>query len=252
MRTLRAFLSVNCIEFNQNYQLSKEGSHHLSQVLRAKVGNEVEVFDGKGNTFLSKIVQIDNVVTVNILKALEHDRHESPLAIHLLVAVGKGEKMDWIIQKATELGVRAIYPIITKRCEVHLSAERWHKKIERWQEIAFNACEQSQRSIVPQIHEISSLSSRLQDAQIGLKLLLHPGEEGKSFQELLHQTDSLAQHPVNLISLLIGPEGGFDKNEVQSAKEKAYLSIACGPRILRMETAVMASVAILQMMFGDM
>lgn len=244
MRTFRAYLPIDSIDFEERYQLLLSTSHHLVKVLRVKVDDLIEVFDGKGNRFEAQITEIGKQVTLKLLRKLVIST-ESPLKIRLLIAVGKGDKMDWIVQKATELGVTEIQPITTSRCEVRLSEERWQKKIHHWQEIVINACEQSGRDYLPLVNNIANLSKSLQEGDNYLKILLHPNQQAERLQIITSQNQS------NQLILLIGPEGGFDDKEVKLALASGFRLASLGPRILRMETAALASIAILQAVLGD-
>lgn len=248
MRLFRSFLGADSTVLGDIYQLPPQASHHLIRVLRVKTGDKIEVFDGKGGRFEAEVTNIGKQLSVKLLSQ-KPSQTESPLSLCLIIAVGKGDKMDWIIQKATELGVTEIIPVITSRSEVRLSEERWQKKHEHWQEIIINACEQCGRDFIPTLCTVSSLSSRLQELKNGLKLLLHPGEASEKINVLLNQDKNSTQSPTYL---LIGPEGGFDDKEVALAKTHYFKLAALGPRILRMETAAITSLAIIQAALGDM
>src|SRR3989338_3195587 len=178
MRTFRAYCPLTSIDFNQIYQLLPSTSHHLAKVLRVNKGDYLEIFDGLGHCFEATIHELDKKISIKLLKSLANDT-QSPLKLRLMIAVGKGEKMDWIIQKATELGVHTIQPLITARCEVRLSEERWQKKYEHWQEIMINACEQSGYNTLPLLQPSCSLAMGLQSNRDGLKLLLQPNLDGQ-------------------------------------------------------------------------
>lgn len=245
MRTLRAYVDLDSIDFTRNYQLPLETSHHLARVLRVKPNQSIEIFDGKGRLFDAQITNLGKQVSIQLFSEKKSSVTESACQIQLMLSVGKGEKMDWILQKATELGVHSITPILSARCEVRLDKDRWQKKMERWREIIINACEQCGRNTLPVIHEIQSLSTGLQSCEFRLKLLLHPDKANKSLSGVLEDNN------LNQVTLLIGPEGGFDDDEVALAKAHAFVCVSLGPRILRMETAAIASIAILQAFLGD-
>jgi 16S rRNA (uracil1498-N3)-methyltransferase len=244
MRIFRTYCSANSIQVGGIYQLLDQTSHHLSHVLRVKVGDLVEIFDGKGHCYRAKIESLQKRVSV---KELEEKPKDKPISceITLLVCVGKGEKVDWIVQKATELGVTQIIPVLSSRCEVRLPKERWQKKIEHWQEIALNACEQCGRNTIPNIRALKNFHEACRESQEELKLLLHPEERAKSMKYLLKET-------VSSVSLGIGPEGGWDEKEVALAIGHGFRLASLGPRILRMETAAIACVALTQALLGDL
>jgi len=244
MRIVRVFAPLTVVDFDQHLKLAAESSHHLATVLRAEPGNIVHLFDGQGNRFEACITELGKQVSVKILGVLPSGS-ESPLTMQLLIAVGKGDKMDWIVQKATELGVTSIQPLTSKRCAVQLSKERWKKKQQHWQIIAINACEQSGRDFVPVVAEVVSLEKALQIDNNRLNLLLHPGADGQRLKQLLSETMTSSA------SVLIGPEGGFTPEEVMLAQQHNFTLVSLGPRILRMETAAVASITLLQALLGD-
>jgi 16S rRNA (uracil1498-N3)-methyltransferase len=151
--------------------------------------------------------------------------------------------MDWIVQKATELGATEITPLFTERCEVKLSGERLEKKTRHWQQIAISACEQCQRNIVPIVNSAAMIDQYLADPVIGLKLVLHHRTE----KRLTEMTNSN-----NNIALLVGPEGGLSDREIESAIKHNFAALALGPRVLRTETAPLAAISIIQSLWGDM
>lgn len=246
MRTFRAYLSLNYIELLGNYQLSLSESHHISKVLRSKEGDLIEIFNGKGQRFTARIENIGKTVTIRVME--EKTSHTaSPLFIHLMISIGKGDKMDWVVQKATELGVSKITPLISARCEVRLPKERMHKKVEHWREIAIQACVQSRQDTIPEITEAFDFSQALSQEEQGAKYLFHPSEKSVRFKTILEQAS-----PGHSVVLLVGSEGGFDAKEVSFAIERGFRLASLGPRILRMETAAVASLALVQGIIGDL
>ena len=211
---------------------------HLS-VLRVKTGESITVFDGLGYKYDCKILQINkkNFIAEKLSKAPYSA--ESPLSITLAQGIAKGEKMDFIIQKATELGVSRIIPLITERSQVRHTA-----KIERWRKIALSAAQQSCRGIVPEINEPVSLEVFLEVRHIGI--IFYEDEPGKHLKQTLKEFKNSKE-----ITLLIGPEGGFSKGEVSAAVEKGFLEASLGPRILRTETAAINAISIIQYELGD-
>jgi len=172
---------------------------------------------------------------------------ESPLKIQLYQALSTNEKMDWVIQKAVELGVHSITPILTQRSLIKLKDDKRNKKNQHWQQISLSACEQSGRSIIPKVNDIISLETCFTSMtpKIGeLRYLLNP-----------YVRNSLNANKINAapdgIKLVIGPEGGFTENEVSFIESHDFKSVMLGPRILRTETAPIASIAILQSIYGD-
>ncbi|MOA28269.1 Ribosomal RNA small subunit methyltransferase E [compost metagenome] len=165
---------------------------------------------------------------------------ESPLHIHLGQGLSRGERMDWAIQKATELGVNEITPIFSDRCEVRLKDERADKRLLHWRQVAISACEQCGRSRVPVIHPPVLLADWIKQTEAELKLVLHPVAE------------PLVSHakPATL-AFLIGPEGGLTDAEVEQAKGNGFHAARLGPRVLRTETAPVVALAVAQQLWGD-
>lgn len=223
--------------------LDKDAARYLSSVLRMTSGQMINLFNGDGLEYVADVVSLGkNQVTVSIVKSLSNDR-ESPLKIHLAIGISRGERMDWVIQKATELGIHAITPIFTERTEVKLTGSRLEKRLTHWQQVAISACEQCQRNIVPTINNASSLQQCLENDPGGLKMVLH------------HRTETRLTELQNIdgiVTMLVGPEGGLSEYEIALAESHGYNAIKLGPRILRTETAPLAAISILQALWGDM
>ena len=255
MRQIRAYCPslISDKNIHSLHELPPEISHHLQRVLRLKVNDFVEIFDGKGNSFLAEIQALGKKISIKIIKILIQN---TPLKckIHLVIGLGKGEKMDWIIQKATELGVYSIHPVITDRSEVHLSEERQLKKHQHWYNIMINACEQCGLNRLVQLEKIDSLkhwltgkhTQWLQESDNALKLMPHLGNDYPSLKIWAEK-----QPDANTIFLLIGPEGGFANQEVLLAQEYGFQLTTLGSRTLRMETAAITTIALSQTFWGD-
>jgi 16S rRNA (uracil1498-N3)-methyltransferase len=208
-----------------------------------KVGQSAILFNGEGGQYIGRLTNASKTNSTVLIDGFSAVEKESNLKIHLAVGVSKGDRMDWIIQKATELGVTEISPIFTGRTEVKLSGSRLDKKLSHWQQIAISACEQSQRNRVPSINPILSFDAWLELKHNGLKLLMnHLGDLGLS---------EISPKDQNIV-LLVGPEGGLSENEICVAEASGYTSVSMGPRILRTETAPVAALSILQSLWGDM
>lgn len=222
------------------HQLPEQTAHYMARVLRLDVGAQVQVFDGSGDEFLANLTQVGKKTVVVQLTEKIAGLPESPLKIHLGQGLSKGERMDWAIQKATELGATEITPLITEHSEVRLNKERAEKRLEHWQQVAISACEQSGRSRVPVIHPIQKITTWAENLTAELKLVLHP------------QAQPFAQYaaPHNL-ALLIGPEGGLSTAEVEQALSQGFQAVSLGPRVLRTETAPIAALAVAQHLWGD-
>lgn len=223
--------------------LNTEISRHLSSVLRVKIGDVVLVFNGTGGEFYSKIFEIAKQHTTIIIEKFNAGNAESSLKIHLLQGISRGEKMDFTIQKAVELGVHAITPLFTEYCNVKLEAERLDNKLRHWQAIAIHAAEQSGRCYVPQILTAQDLKMQMAQASLGLHLVLAPGVEN-SLGKITEKVDNVV--------LLVGPEGGFSPEEMTYILKKHFLPVKLGPRILRTETAALVALSVLQAKWGDL
>ncbi len=241
MRITRIYTSQQ-LSSNSAVALEPEPSRHLARVLRLGVGDTLTLFDGRGGEYPSEITAVDKKqVQVVTGEQLLHES-ESPLAIHLGIAVSRGERMDWIVQKATELGVTALTPLLTEHTGVKLSGDRAAKKIQHWQQIAISACEQCGRNRPPLVHTLQSQAHWLASTIAERKFVLH------------HRADNidLASGAPASIALLIGPEGGLSEGEINTAAQAGYAALRLGPRVLRTETAPLAAIAILQAYWGDM
>jgi 16S rRNA (uracil1498-N3)-methyltransferase len=223
--------------------LSEDAAGHVGRVLRMKVGFEVILFDGYGDEFTATITEVTKKsVAVDVTKRVHKDI-ESPLDIHLGQVVSRGDKMEFTIQKAVELGVNTITPLISERCGVKLDTKRFEKKLQQWQKIAIAACEQSGRNLVPQIRPIMQLENWCSEEYQGVKLNLHPRAK--------YSINTLPQ-PIEKIKLLIGPEGGLSADEIQMTETHQFEETLLGPRVLRTETAALTAITALQVRFGDL
>ena len=225
-------------------RLESEASHHLARVLRAEINDELTIFNGEGGEYAAVITAIDKKnVTVKI-KEYSAREAESALELYLLQGISRGEKMDYTIQKAVELGVTKILPLFTERSTVKLDAERREKRWQHWQSIAIGACEQSGRNRVPEILMPVSFSKGLASITADWRLVLSPKAERKLNEIPIGKSQR--------VILLIGPEGGLSELELEEASRCGFLSLNLGPRILRTETAAVAAIAALQCCFGDL
>ena len=232
------------LQSNTDVVLDKRASHHLSTVLRARAGQPVQLFNSDGKNYPGEITVAGKRTTIRLHDAIDNPR-ESSLQLTLVQAIARGDKMDGIIRAATELGVSAIQPIYTRHSITKLDANRALKKNEHWQSIAISACEQSGRSKVPVVAPIQSLNEFLgicqRTTQATNRWILSPGAIPLSSNET-----SLSQ-----ATIIIGPESGFDTDEVRLCESIGFTAMQLGPRVLRTETAGPAAIAILQMRFGD-
>lgn len=222
--------------------LSPAASNHLIRVLRSKTGSTVTVFNGKGGEYSALLLnESPKAAQVEINGFIDSDR-ESPLRITLIQGLSRGEHMDTTIQKATELGVREIVPVICER-SASINRERAAKKRARWHQIAISACEQSGRTILPVIDETAAFDQAISTVPAGTKLVMDP-------------TATIRIRSVEpgepSICILCGPEGGLSEQEVKLAVTLGFHRINAGPRVLRTETAGPALIAALQTLRGDM
>ena len=229
---------------NTEVVLDKRSSHHLGTVLRARTGQAVQLFNGNGKNYAGEITHTGKKTTVQ-LHGVTDNPCESSLQLTLVQAIARGDKMDGIVRSATELGVSAVQPIYTRHSIAKLDTNRATRKREHWQSIAISACEQSGRSVLPQITPIQTLREYLDACQSAAsttnRWILSPGAA-----PLSTKATSLSQ-----ATIIIGPESGFDADEVQSCESVGFNGLQLGPRVMRTETAGPAAIAILQMRFGD-
>lgn len=237
------------ITVNKPFELPDNVRHHAVRVLRLKQGDSIILFNGRGGEFFSEIITINkNTSNIKILKHNEREC-ESPLNIELAQAICANEKMDWVIQKAVEIGVNRIQPVITTRSVIKLSSERAAKRLRHWQQIVIAACEQCGRNRLPEVlpplslpHWLGEIKNREQSTHTNL--LLSPTAE-KKLSTLSKKTNS------GLYTLLIGPEGGFTPEEERAALHTHFEPIQIGKRVLRTETAALATIAAMQTLWGD-
>jgi 16S rRNA (uracil1498-N3)-methyltransferase len=220
--------------------LPKETAHYVQQVLRLREGAAVVLFNGLGGEYRGVLRLNKKEVMVNIQDFIDHSV-ASELNIHLGQGISRGEKMDFVVQKAVELGVREITPLLTERCGVKLEDDRIAKRLTHWQKIIFSACEQSGRNDIPLINPPTELKQWIMHREETRRFICHPGLTSES-------KDS--NSPTSVV-LLIGPEGGLTEEEVQSALHQQFESLSLGPRILRTETAAIAALTKLQVNWGD-
>ena len=221
--------------------LEEGPANHLARVLRARVGDNVVLFNGDGCDWQCTVTDIGKRhVTVHI-DGGEHVSRESPLNTHLGLCLSKGERFDWAVQKATELGVARITPLLSERVDVKLPADRLDKKQRHWQQIAISACEQCGRAVVPEVSPAIGLDTWVGWVEADLKLVLHH-----------HQRAGLPSERPASVALLVGPEGGLSDNEVLSAQHAGFQRLCMGPRVMRTETAPVAALAILGARWGDL
>ena len=226
-------------------ELDGDRARYLGKVLRIRAGDSVTVFNGEGPEWPAIVKRVGkNTVDLELGESCEAGA-ESPLKIHLVQGISRGDRMDFVVQKATELGVKRITPVLTEYGVVKLNPDRAQKRRDHWQKIANSACEQSGRTRLPLIDTPIPLKNWLgaKPATVGAELILTP-----------HAAVPLASIPVpeTKVCVLIGPEGGFSDNEYGDADISGFQAVSLGPRILRTESAAIATLAVLQSIWGDL
>jgi 16S rRNA (uracil1498-N3)-methyltransferase len=221
-----------------------EQAHYLTRVLRVQPGDVVVLFDGRGGEYQASVAAMTKqAVQLNVADRVEVDR-ESPLAIYVAQGISSGERMDYTVQKAVELGVVRIQPVTTERSVVHLDAQRAAKRVAHWQSVAVAACAQCGRNRVPEVAPVMSYRTWLGSLQAdpAVRLLLSP-----LAPQRLHDLP----RPGGPVWLLCGPEGGLAPAEHRDAGQSGFTGVRLGPRVLRTETAAVAALAAMQALWGD-
>ncbi|KQY49655.1 16S rRNA (uracil(1498)-N(3))-methyltransferase [Lysobacter sp. Root494] len=244
MRLTRVYVEA-ALSPGAELPLPEGAALHLSRVLRLAIGDECVLFNGDGHDHAARIVALDKR---GVRVAIESSRvvdNESPLRITLLQGVARGEKMDLILQKATELGVTSITPLWSQRSEVKLEGERMVKRLAHWRGVVASACEQCGRARVPEIASPVVLAAALEAMPAGgLRLILDP--EGELAMGAM--SPAAGEH----VTLAVGPEGGWSSVDRKQLRNAGFRGVRLGPRILRTETAGLAAIAALQARFGDL
>ncbi|MZP28806.1 16S rRNA (uracil(1498)-N(3))-methyltransferase [Heliobacterium undosum] len=235
--------------------LDREESQHLSKVLRLRAGDTVLAFDGQGNEYEAVVAEITgDKVCLESLRPTGASR-EAPIRLWLLQGVAKGEKMDLVIQKATELGVEKILPVLTERSVVRLDAAKAKERRDRWQKIAREAAKQCQRTVIPEVQLPVAWSEVITGWDMTTPLLIPWEEERgmglKQVLSVLREDGLLHGSPSQVIGLAIGPEGGLTAAEAALARDRGAQTVGLGPRILRTETAGIAALAAIMYELGD-
>jgi len=241
LRTTRLYFNSR-ITTGETLALPASASNHLVRVLRCKKDSTVIVFNGEGGEFSATLLN-DNPKAASVyINSFTHTNRESPLRITLIQGLSRSEHMDTTIQKATELGVTEIIPVICER-SANIKKERAGKKHERWNQIAISACEQSGRNFLPRIHQVTGIDKAINGVAACTRLVLDPGAaQGVHDIEVNNAS----------ICILSGPEGGLSEQEINTSSDAGYNRIKLGPRVLRTETAGPAIISALQTLWGDM
>jgi len=223
--------------------LPTEAGHHAARVLRMKPGDEVRIFDGRGGEWTARIVRLKPTVHV-ALEVFDPRNNASELQVTLVQALPAADKMDWVLQKAVELGVFAIRPVVARRSVVRLSADKKQRRQTHWHNVVIAACEQSGTNIVPVVAPLLDLPQYLSQSMADneTRLLMVPG--------VVTRLRDMPR-PTEPVSILVGPEGGFEEGEEEIAMLAGFKPIAFGPRVLRTETVGLAMLAALMAQWGD-
>jgi 16S rRNA (uracil1498-N3)-methyltransferase len=236
------FFTAQSLRQDLQITLEEDPSHHIHQVLRLRAGDDVVVFDNTGDEYAATLTLVSRQkVTATIGEHLRHEA-ESRLAIHLILGVSRGERMDFAMQKATELGVSRITPVFSERCVVKLNEKKRIDRHTHWRRIVINACEQSGRCRIPVIDKPMEYGNALNHTEDRTAILLDHRSP-----LTLHQLEA----PQTDLTILIGPEGGLTVTERQLAMQHGFLGVRLGPRIMRTETAPLAAIAAVQTLWGD-
>lgn len=240
MRIPRIFTKQHLLSGEQ-IELEESASHHLSKVLRMQAGRELILFNGAGGEFAASIHEVNKKHVIVNVQEHSIDNRESPLELELAIGISRGERFEWVLQKATELGVTKITPLITERTEVKVNGDRQEKMHDRWQHILISACEQCQRNVLPQLFAPIQISDWLAQVNSDLRFVLHHRDS---------QGLPADKTPAR-VTLLIGPEGGLSEREIAQSLEQDFKALTLGPRVLRTETAPVAAISLVQYLWGD-
>ncbi len=242
--SVRLFVSGALIN-DAEIELDGDRARYVGKVLRARVGDRVTVFNGDGPEWPATITRINKTNVGLKLGESVAAGTESPLKIHLVQGISRGDRMDVVVQKATELGVKRITPVMTEYSVIKLDAGRAEKRREHWQKIATSACEQSERTRLPLIDIPMPLKNWFgnKPETVDTELILTPG---------VATSLSSIRAPETKVCVLIGPEGGFSDAEYKDAAVAGFQAVSLGPRVLRTESAAIATLAVLQSLFGDL
>lgn len=236
------FYDPQPLTVSTDVELGDDAIQHI-RVLRLKTGSDITLFNGLGGQYNATLIDVQKRSCSVRINRFEQTDNESPLHLHLGQVISRGDRMEFVIQKAVELGVNEITPLISERCGVKINPERMLKKQQQWQKIAIAACEQSGRNIIPVIHSTAQLKTWCEVVDTATKLTLHP-RATFSINTLPDKIDS--------IRLLIGPEGGLTDEEINLTETLQFTETLLGPRVLRTETAALTAITALQCRFGDL
>src|SRR6185437_15846620 len=243
MRLTRVYVDTP-VPTGNRLVITGSAANHITRVLRLRSGDALTVFDGSGGEFGARVEEFRKEAVVVAVEEHRILERESPLFLTLAQGISRGERMDWIIQKATELGASRIVPVFTKRSVVRLDEKQAERKLQHWRAITVAACEQCGRNRIPELTTpVDFFDVLAPDTSGSTRLLLSPGGDLR--------IDDLEEVGKG-ITVLIGPEGGLDDVEQEAAIRAGFKAVRLGPRVLRTETAAIAALTIIQRYFGDL
>lgn len=237
---------IDDVRAGDRLELPDDTTHYVENVLRKRPGDRVELFDGRGHLAVVEVLDGDGVV--DVVDWSETDENESPLETALYQAIPKGKRWKWLVQKATELGVDRIVPLETRHTVVNIPDDRLDRKLDRWDKIASSAARQSQRARVPRVVAPIRVEEAVGEADADLQVVAHPDEEAASMAEVFDAADD----DIESVGVWLGPEGGFDDEEVELLRDSGIELVSMGPRILRSETAGISAMVMVQSRLGDL
>jgi 16S rRNA (uracil1498-N3)-methyltransferase len=262
VRTPRIFTDQALAE-GEEVVLDENAARHLVSVLRFSPGDGLILFNGAGGEYRAQLLTTASKKASALVGQFSTGLAPSPLVITLAVGLSRGDRMDWLIQKAVELGVTSILPLFTERSEVKLKPERAAKKTRHWQEVARSACEQSGQNMIPTVSLPITFAQALQ-SPAAWRLILDPCANSDLLSEMASYSSTASNtpptssaesstkpEPPESVLILSGPEGGFSDDELGLARDKTITPVGLGPRILRTETAPLAALSVLQAQWGD-
>lgn len=243
----RLFMPIDKIE-DDLIVIDASDAHYLINVLRLEEQDNLIIFDGKGTEYLVEIIKINNNQVEGLIKETNLSGSDTGINVSLIQSIAKGDKMDYIIQKCTEIGVNKIIPVITERTIVKLDEKKKKTRKQRWQKIAIEAAKQSKRTIVPEISEVLTFEQLIEEIPENEKtLVLWEEEKETKLKDYLKEQENIKN-----INIIIGPEGGLSPKEVKQLLDKGVQSASLGSKILRTETAGLVALTIVLYELGDL
>lgn len=259
---MRRFFTNQTLTVDNKIELCDSSFHHWVKVLRARVGDTAQLFDGAGGEYRATLTEISKKTAKVKLDSFNPINRNNPYKVTIAIVMSKGDRMDYAIQKSTEMGAHTIQLLTSERCEVRLTNERLQKKLKSWRAIAISACEQSGLNIVPTVHAPTSLKDYVKQNTASLKLVLAPKQTVNDRTEPTNNvtsdvtSDKSSTEPdirlpfkgmdLSEITVLIGAEGGLTDDEIEFANQNGFLSWNLGERVLRTETAPITALSHIQ------